>query len=286
MKSFASDGPKETRLVTLLVNAVHYREFLKEAFAQLKAANPRFSYATFARRSGIKSRSFLCDVIEGRKRLSPRSIPSVALGLGLSSSERDFFTLLVARDEPDLFPSPSRAEISNRMENLRLRLDPNVPALPAAERFFDNQLWPYVYAALGTPEEGRTVADLARILSVPVLVVQKTVEEMAQCDVVRFHRETGAVLPGKAHLMFAQAGRVFEFRHFWIENAKTHLKRAQANFAASDTLYFASAFSVDKAQLPKLRSALNEVLAQFVDGAENPRGETILTLTCGLVPRA
>ncbi|HUP58660.1 MAG TPA: TIGR02147 family protein [Bdellovibrionota bacterium] len=71
-----------------------YRSFLKRALAERSAKNAAFSISAFARKLGI-GRSFLSEVLAGKKNLSSDAAAQVATRLGLSADESEYFTLLV-----------------------------------------------------------------------------------------------------------------------------------------------------------------------------------------------
>lgn len=76
-----------------------YRQYLKAWYDEAKASNAAYSYTLFAQHLGFKSKSFLRDVIVGRRNLSQNSIYKIANGLKLSSSKKEFFRLLVAYNQ-------------------------------------------------------------------------------------------------------------------------------------------------------------------------------------------
>ena len=84
-----------------LFTYLDYRQFLDDWFAARKEANPRYSHRAFSRRSGQKSPSFLKDLIEGRRNLTPATLPGVITALGLDTSEASFFGALVQLEQAD-----------------------------------------------------------------------------------------------------------------------------------------------------------------------------------------
>jgi len=76
-----------------------YRAFLRAWFDAKKKSNPRFSHRAFVRRAGRSSPSFLADVIEGRRNLSPTAISGFCRALSLDEDEAQFFRWLVHLDQ-------------------------------------------------------------------------------------------------------------------------------------------------------------------------------------------
>lgn len=72
-----------------------YRDYLHDYYKEKKEKVPTFSYQVFANKAGFKSRSFLSDVIEGRKNLSENSLFSIGKALNLPELEFLYFKNLV-----------------------------------------------------------------------------------------------------------------------------------------------------------------------------------------------
>ncbi|MEO6094549.1 MAG: TIGR02147 family protein [Fibrobacteria bacterium] len=72
-----------------------YRAFLKDRFIGMQALDPAFSQRGLARKAGIANPGFFNEVIKGRRRLSTAAALKMAIGLGLSEEETEFFSTLV-----------------------------------------------------------------------------------------------------------------------------------------------------------------------------------------------
>lgn len=84
-----------------LFTYLDYRQFMEDWFEWKKEENPRYSHRAFTRRAGQKSPSFLKGVVEGRRNLTPASLPGVCTALGLDTSEEAFFGALVQLEQAD-----------------------------------------------------------------------------------------------------------------------------------------------------------------------------------------
>lgn len=73
----------------------HYRPFVADMVASLRAADVGFSYRNFSKKAGFKSPNFIKLVVDGQRNLSGASVHSVANGLGLTPAETRFFDALV-----------------------------------------------------------------------------------------------------------------------------------------------------------------------------------------------
>jgi len=72
-----------------------YRKFLADSYDERKAKSPAFSYKSFAIRAGLKSKSFIFEVIRGKKTLSKPTIVKLSQALGLKKDEAAYFENLV-----------------------------------------------------------------------------------------------------------------------------------------------------------------------------------------------
>jgi uncharacterized protein (TIGR02147 family) len=68
-----------------------YRLLLKDYYEDCKAKNPWFSYQCFSQKAGISSRGLLCNVVSGKRRLSPSHVAGVAAAMRLNKSQFAYF---------------------------------------------------------------------------------------------------------------------------------------------------------------------------------------------------
>ncbi len=102
-----------------------YRKFLADFYKEKKASAPSFSYQNFSRQSGFASKSFVFNVIKGKKNLSPASIVSLSEAMRLTKTEAAYFEKLVSMCQANTFKEraffyeqldaiwPQNAEASN-----------------------------------------------------------------------------------------------------------------------------------------------------------------------------
>ncbi len=73
-----------------------YRAFLRDYFAAQKRLNPRFSYRSFALRTGLGYHAHLQRVLNGTGDLSPALVARYAKALRLTPGEADYLAALVS----------------------------------------------------------------------------------------------------------------------------------------------------------------------------------------------
>jgi uncharacterized protein (TIGR02147 family) len=74
---------------------IDYRLLLRDYCESSKAKNPWFSYRAFAQNAGISSSGFLCNVLAGKRRLSPSHVAGIAKAMKLTKSQFEYFENLV-----------------------------------------------------------------------------------------------------------------------------------------------------------------------------------------------
>lgn len=114
-----------------------YRAFLGDWVAARKRANPAFSYGVFARKAGIRARSFLKMAIDGERNLGEGTIARCIKGLGLSGAEADYFAHLVRWNQAG--DPESRAKEGGVLRRIRLLGSQRDLGLPDAQGL--NEVW-------------------------------------------------------------------------------------------------------------------------------------------------
>lgn len=79
-----------------IYNYLNFREYLHDFYVEKKTENRSYSYQVLANKAGFKSKSFLADVIDGKKNLSEESVSALAKALALGDKEFTYFSTLVS----------------------------------------------------------------------------------------------------------------------------------------------------------------------------------------------
>ncbi|MBO9665287.1 MAG: TIGR02147 family protein [Bdellovibrio sp.] len=75
-------------------NYLNINDFLTDVYTYKKQIDPEFSYATWAQELGLTNKSFLRQIIVGRRNLTTETIPLFCENLELDNSEKEYFQLL------------------------------------------------------------------------------------------------------------------------------------------------------------------------------------------------
>ncbi len=100
-----------------IFNYSDYRKFLSDFYKEKKEVTPSFSYQNFSHQAGFSSKSFVFNVIAGKKNLSPASIVSLSEAMRLTRTEAAYFEKLVSLCQAKTFKE--RAFFYEQMDAVR-----------------------------------------------------------------------------------------------------------------------------------------------------------------------
>ncbi len=78
-----------------LIGYENFRDYLRDWYLWMKECKPGFSYRTFSRWAGFKSPNQLQLIIQGKRNITPETLPIFVKILKLTRRERSYFELLV-----------------------------------------------------------------------------------------------------------------------------------------------------------------------------------------------
>jgi len=149
--------PKRNPQVALSVfDFLDYRAYLRAYYDANKRTRAGFSFRTFSKRAGLRSPNFFKLVMDGDRNLGAETVPKFADALGLSASEREFFTDLVAFEQAEnqtektrsfeRIASSRRFRTARRIDGLLLTYlshwyHPAIRELAASNNFREEPKW-------------------------------------------------------------------------------------------------------------------------------------------------
>lgn len=92
-------GELERAKTPNLFDYFDYREFLQDFYHFHKKKNSAYSYRLFARKARLGSPNYLKLVVDGKRRITDRTLYQFARGLGLARDEEKYFRELVLYQE-------------------------------------------------------------------------------------------------------------------------------------------------------------------------------------------
>jgi len=77
----------------------NYRKYLKDYHKLNKKLDTSFSYRKFAESAGMKTNSYIIEIVNGIKKLSLNTAFRVATSLGLAGNQISYFMSMVAHND-------------------------------------------------------------------------------------------------------------------------------------------------------------------------------------------
>lgn len=257
-----------------------YREFLSLLLRGGFEKIPRGRLSEMSFRAGFSSRSFVTEVLQGKKRLTSSSLAKIASALQIKGDSRAYFEALVAAEEKCVHSDMqvrerkilSEADLNSRIEKLRIRILQKSKA--GYKQFIDSdhsgvkslQIF-CVYAALGDVKVG---ASLEEILS------KTCIDPASAKQVLRILADAGFIR-AEAKRFFA-TDRAFDFQNLgenvsfvsaFVQSAQELAKEGARLAREKESLVFLTAIPVNRFRLDefknKLRSTVLDVLDEFQD---------------------
>ncbi len=273
-----------------LLNAHDYRSFLAMFFRKDGGWQyPRpLTFAGFTEKSGFSSKSFLNDIIAGRKRASPTSFERICLGLKLKSNWREYLYCLVARDEesfrlPHQSPDYYEKEIlkhQQRLLKLSRSRDVSHEVSPLLQVLTDEGS-AEIFASLGEVEKGETVATIADRCRLPESRVTGILTRMSEVGLVTLDTQSGRYRP-LANALDANELKTQEFfKKCYFRSLEKTKKRFATQADSKQSLFMTQTFSVSRTRLEAMRTELADLILKFASTAEDPSGDTIAEINIG-----
>ena len=269
-----------------LIGAKDYRSFIRAAVAH-QVETRKASLTSISRRAGFTSRSFIKDVIDGRRRLTPLSITNFKKGLRLSGSWAQLFEFLVALEEPDVnFDQLSEHELRERIAKLRKKLSLNLKKgkrflnFVEVEDIFTRPEVYSVFAALGTQQDGASLDEISLKTgfakdSCQDLLTALTKEQIA---VIR----DGRYFASESVIDIFGSGKRDRFRRMYGSFAQDLYRRTAKSLGSPDEFFYCAALSIKTDDMKKLKERIRESIIEVLDEAQDDGGDRIAKVVVGL----
>lgn len=267
--------------IRTLLEAPDYRSFIR-LWMNERSKIKKFGYADIARNGGFVARSFPRDVVKGAKRITLNSLPKLIRGMGLRNDLAAYFRLLVEAEHADCnVASLDTAKIAQMKEKLCQRiLARSEHSIPSSDDAFQISSVPRIYAALGSTKRGATLRNVIDRTNLPLPQITLALEKMRAMGIAT--KQGQRYFPIEAHLSFEGLKQSDVFKKHFIDSCARAAQIANDNLKSDEKLFLSSAFSVNRADLPKLKEELRGVLLRFVDAAEQVDGEKVVNLVASL----
>lgn len=267
-----------------LLAAADYRGFLNALIAD---AGKDINFSDLSRRAGFSSRSYIKEVIAGKKRLTATSMAKFKKAFHLSGPLATYFGTLVELEEPDVnVEALPREVLLAKLEKIRLRLTrqkntghANKKTLKTDE-IFKNRYVPLVFASLGSLEGGASLTEIQSRCGLNLDIINSILLHFTQQGLIESKEERYFVKDSELDLF--GLGNDINFLNVYIEAISSLRQRAQKGINSKSELFMHSAFTVKAERLPEIKTKLKTILLEFLDEEQIDDGDKIAQLTLGL----
>jgi uncharacterized protein (TIGR02147 family) len=264
-----------------LLEASDYRSFLKIFYIENKQIDKNFSYSFIAQKCQFSSKSFVKDVIDGRKNLSLDSAHKIATGLQFPQLWKNYFINLFQSTlvEPNQINLVQIKEL-DRIKSKLISKTKTIENDRGVNNIFQHAHWPFVYASLGTLEKGSDIETMMSRTKLPRLEIEEILQQLIQLDLVVSKKNKYYCVQNSA--FFENLGKSSFYKNFFRQSVQQLYAKADKNFESDADMFYSLAFSVNSKKMPVFKKELAELIDKYTTSIEEAEGDRIALITCGL----
>lgn len=261
------------------------RSFLAEALALRYGGREKINLSDFSRRAGFSSRSYLSELLTGKKGFSRDSVSKIKSALKLPRGGLELFELLVLLECPPLRARAQTVEaIDSRIRALRERLRESEDSgsqqikRRLSRAFGKPQLF-QVYAALGTKEGGATLAQIEKRTGLKIEVILPVLDRLESLEAIR--SAPNRFYPLQATMDVFGLGETPELERLIQEAAGLLQSRTRDVLRDPASLVFFTSFSIESRRLPQFRDDLRAAVFEVLDRYQDDEGDLVRNVLLG-----
>jgi uncharacterized protein (TIGR02147 family) len=165
---------------------IDYRLFLQQWYEFNKEHSPAFSFGTWTRQCGFKSRSALSNILHGTRNLGNDSIPLLLNSLRLNPLEAEYFEHLVLYANASNF----RTKEYHFQQIIGLYKQQDGDDVKDIVKFLANPKTPRVHLLLTLQPLKCTVAFVAQTFEIPRSEALEILENIRACGLAKYNEKT------------------------------------------------------------------------------------------------
>lgn len=258
--------------------------FLEAVVSALEERHGRGVKSNISRKAGFSSRSYLTEIVAGKKGFSRDSLSRLKGALPLDKSWLRLFEYLAWLEDPKLRPPTlSVGELRQEIKNLRITLERQMSQKPGYKVAEPNIRRPQVfqvYAALGDEKTGATLDEIEKRTGLRHHSICVALRQLVVSGAVLQNGDRYFAVAMKADALGVKEPEVLaDLIHIIctdLQKRRVHIAKVPTNL----TIY--SAFSVRREQIPllkdRLEAAIFEVLDEFQVDAGNQVQQVFLSM--------
>jgi hypothetical protein len=274
----------EADLLNAAIQAESYREFLARVLELKSTAEGRSNLAAFSRRAGFSSRSFVHEVLDGRRRLTAKSYPKVERALALPPRIRSHFKLLVSLEENDLNlerlnQEQIRAKLALHRHRFLTELEAKRNQAQFVEFVIRGRELLDCFAALGESNVGATLEEVMSRTGHTTMICQNVLTHFVRNKVAELKGER--YIARNPMLIFNGLGRNLGAKECYLQTIGEIKRKATASFHGEDRAFYQAVISIDRHKMPALKQRLWDVFNEFVQESETETGNAVAKFLVG-----
>ena len=268
-----------------LLRIDNYREFLKTFFEKSQPRNRKANLADLARKAQFSSRSFVSDVLRGKRRITAATLPRFKLALGVTGAWAHYFDLMVMKEETDLRPARLTTEkiddgLQAVRKKIRDRFFSEQPIEPERLKGLFNSFQVFdVFAAMGSLEAGADLPQILRRTKLPVEIVTSVLENLVNLGFIE--RRERRYYTSVQNFDLGQLGDQYSFIKAFQQALEALKQRSLKMENSPDTWFFHTAFSIDRSRISEFNKQLKEFIFDFIDERQIEDGDSVMRVTLG-----
>jgi uncharacterized protein (TIGR02147 family) len=273
-----------------VIEASTYREFIALFFKKKAEWNsPRpLSFQKFADLAGFGSKSFMNEILSGRRHLTLNSFEKISAGLRLNPTAKSLFRCLVSIEEPTFRSDGRDAHFYKRKltgERRKLRSashDTWLEASSAAARLSLESHVTDIHVCAGHPDIGASFEEIHSKMRIGKTVLQERIAQMVKFGLLLEHPETGRFHNGPPASNAKHTYSDPPYRDY-VARAMTRASARMDKPLSAICLFATQTFLVKQSSVEALSNELNRVVREFADLSDDENGdgiaEVLVTLT-------
>lgn len=237
----------------------------------------KVSFVELARRCNFASKSYVNDIILGRKKLTPNALDKVVQGLKHNSIWTEYFKSLVALQEDSFQRRMKNSEYySERHGKIKLQIQRNLSTRqisekePTCQRVFLSPEFPDVYASLGKLGVGASWPVILKRSGLPHGRLKKMLENLESIGLLRVDENTENYVP----CFVAVESYGMRSEEIFKQDFFASLEKTKARFnkqaPSKEALFMTQTFSVKSQDLHVFCQQLADLIENFSAQAESP----------------
>jgi uncharacterized protein (TIGR02147 family) len=254
------------------------REFLEQAFREIRKTKKRFSLERFAQLAGFKSRSYPHLLITGKRKINTNNCEQIISGLQLRGALAEAFRIRVSLDT-----NPDCPKLKDKLIRLKKRL--SLRTIQPEDRVVpQSPYWPIVYASIGGTELFTAFGSIVTKSKLASAATEQTLGEMMQAGLVERQEGANAYRVSSSNIHFSGVTKSTVFQLFFRKACQQAQSSVMHDLNSTTSMFFGSAVSVKKENLAAFKKDLQQLLAGYSAQIEDANGDEVVLIQASLAP--